>query len=263
MRLKAKNGGKFVFSGFGEHVSRVISSWELIFVIKGNLSMFIGEDTYNLSANQGLLLPIDVRHGGNGKYTPGLSFFWLHFYPRNKQSTRQLWRTHRYFNVAYPARLSEYFQCFLSLQDDFPEDETGLDLLANLIVHEALRNNPATKTVNLKQPQLVEKLKNMLTLHFREPLSTSTLAKELKCTPDYLERLWRCHSGESITGSLNAIRIEQASKLLKHSTLSIAEIAYEVGFNDLAYFRRRFFRIHAMKPSHYRKLNIRGLVNTE
>ncbi len=262
MYLKAENAGRLVSSGHGRHITRVISSWELIFVLKSRLEMFVGKDEFVVRAGDCLLLPPGIRHGGLKDYPSDLSFYWVHFQADSEATENALKATPRCFPAENVTRLSEYFRCILSLQEENPEDRDGMDLLVSLIFHEAVRQK-SNVTSHKELPYLAQQLRKILALRFREPLTTSILASELKCNPDYLGRLWqKCFHG-SITETLNMMRIRHAAKLLVNSKLSIAEIAYESGFNSPAYFRRRFFKVYAMLPGNYRRLQIREHVNTE
>ena len=140
-RYKVQNGGRFISRGKGAHVSRVIRSWELIFVLKSELCMFVGNDDYTVPAGSCLLLPPGVQHGGTRDYPAALSFFWIHFESADAASAEHLEALPRCFTVENPVRLSEYFQSFLSLQNDVPDDAEGLNLLFSLILHEAYRSN--------------------------------------------------------------------------------------------------------------------------
>ena len=260
--LRAHNGGRFLSRGHGKHASRIIRTWELILVLKGNLKMFVGTENFQIPPEHCLLLPPGIRHGGNGLYPPDLSFYWIHFLPADKHSEQILEKLPHMFHTGNPARLSEYFQQFLSLQEDAPDDEDGRNLLMELILHEAFRK-ANENTEPRKLPALMQELRKILSLRFREPLSTSQLARELQCNPDYLGRLHRAYFSESITDALNRIRIHHAAELLRTTTLNVAQITDEVGFNDPAYFRRRFFLCYAMSPRAYRRLKTQEYVNTE
>ena len=50
-----------------------------------------------------------------------------------------------------------------------------------------------------------------------------------------------------------AVRLQYAAELLKHKSKTIAEISYEVGYNDQAYFTRVFKKQFGMSPSEFRK----------
>ena len=52
---------------------------------------------------------------------------------------------------------------------------------------------------------------------------------------------------------IKTIRLKRAAQLLEKSQLSIAEIAYEVGFNNPKYFARTFKKRTGMTPTQYRR----------
>lgn len=53
---------------------------------------------------------------------------------------------------------------------------------------------------------------------------------------------------------LTARRIERAQELLAHTSLKVFEIAGLVGFDDHAYFSRRFTERVSVSPLKYRKI---------
>jgi signal transduction histidine kinase/ligand-binding sensor domain-containing protein/DNA-binding response OmpR family regulator len=75
-------------------------------------------------------------------------------------------------------------------------------------------------------------------------MSKATLYRKLKSITDY-----------SLSEFIKVIRIKKAAQLLVNSQLSISEIAYDVGFNDLKYFRVCFESVYHTTPSEYRKTN--------
>jgi len=52
---------------------------------------------------------------------------------------------------------------------------------------------------------------------------------------------------------VNHIRINRACQLLMDSDRYITNICYEVGFNNVANFNRRFMEIKGITPSEFRK----------
>jgi len=60
-------------------------------------------------------------------------------------------------------------------------------------------------------------------------------------------------TGMSIIDYLVKLRIKVASMLLRDTHLSIAEVAYRVGFNNSTYFLRTFKKYVDCTPSEYRK----------
>jgi AraC-like DNA-binding protein len=58
-------------------------------------------------------------------------------------------------------------------------------------------------------------------------------------------------TGKTPVDCIRTIRLKRAVQLLEKSKLSIANVAYEVGFNNAAYFAKVFKEEFGMLPSEY------------
>ena len=65
-------------------------------------------------------------------------------------------------------------------------------------------------------------------------------------------RFFKKSTGKTFISYVNAIRIGWACKLLIESDMNVAQISYEVGFNNLSNFNRRFYERHHFNPREYR-----------
>ena len=102
------------------------------------------------------------------------------------------------------------------------------------------------------------RLKNALRYirkHYAEPISLAQIAEAAELSPNYLCRSFRTLTGKTPVEYLNYYRIEKACQLLRESDLSVTEIAFECGFNDLSYFIRIFRRCKETSPKRYRTQN--------
>ena len=73
--------------------------------------------------------------------------------------------------------------------------------------------------------------------------------------PSYLCRAFKHYTGRTIMDYLNLRRIQSAMIQLRSTQDKIIQIALECGFNDLAYFNRRFRAVTSMTPTEYRSRN--------
>lgn len=92
-----------------------------------------------------------------------------------------------------------------------------------------------------------------ITDHIAEPLSAASLAQELGMTESRFSRFFRRSTGNTFTDFVNRVRVNRACQLLMETERYVTHIAYDVGFNNLANFNRRFLDIKGMTPSEYRK----------
>jgi hypothetical protein len=62
--IKVQNGGLFISRGVGRHPARKLTSWEIIFVEKGTLTIQEENTVFEVRAGETLLLWPDRRHVG-------------------------------------------------------------------------------------------------------------------------------------------------------------------------------------------------------
>ncbi len=249
------NGGKFISRGRGRHPTRIIDNTELILVISGTLSIYELGKEFQVREGEFLFLYPDRRHGGLADYPKNLSFFWGHF----RAGKQQMSPFPQYGRAARPENFSEYFELLLAEQR-VRDNERTCNLLLELLLNETRRSSLPPEE---EQSRLAEEAGRIIKLRFSDNISTSDIARELGCNADHLGRVFHHNCGMSVVDALNKARLENCAKLLRSGTGSIKEIAYSCGFNDPAYFRRRFFQYFSLRPSQYRKLHSNIRINTE
>lgn len=87
--------------------------------------------------------------------------------------------------------------------------------------------------------------------NFDRELDLKKLSTHVGCAPHYLSRLFRAHTGKTLSQKLRQIRIDQAASLL-HDGRNVTEAALEVGYNSLSHFTKAFILEKGVRPSLYR-----------
>jgi transcriptional regulator GlxA family with amidase domain len=82
-----------------------------------------------------------------------------------------------------------------------------------------------------------------------EPLSRERIARAIGLSTRQLDRLFARHLGKSFADHYRAIRIEAAGELLRHSALTITEIAIACGFANASHFSTSFKAETGISPS--------------
>ena len=88
--------------------------------------------------------------------------------------------------------------------------------------------------------------------NYSEKLRLATAARLCDLSPFQFSRNFKKEHGFTFRDFVVRVRIHHAADLMKHSSVSVTEAAFVVGFNDLSYFARMFRRQHGVSPSHYR-----------
>lgn len=86
-----------------------------------------------------------------------------------------------------------------------------------------------------------------------QPLSAAELAEELGMSESRFSRFFRRATGNTFTDFVNRVRVNRACQLLMDSDRLVTHICYDVGFNNVANFNRRFLEIKGMTPTEFRR----------
>lgn len=86
-----------------------------------------------------------------------------------------------------------------------------------------------------------------------EKLTLEDAAEHVSLSKSYFCRILKDELGYTFTEYVNHLRVERAKLYLRDSTMSIADIAYAVGFDDQSYFTRIFKKLTNVSPGQYRK----------
>lgn len=103
---------------------------------------------------------------------------------------------------------------------------------------------------NFKDP--IEEAKAFIDLHLSEEVTLEEVAKRVGLTRTYFSALFKKMTGETFVHYRIKKRIEEARRLLAVPTLTITDIAVQVGYEDYPHFTKTFKNFVGMSPSEYR-----------
>lgn len=98
----------------------------------------------------------------------------------------------------------------------------------------------------------IRRAMNYLAEHSAEPFCLEAVAKFCGLSVSRLSHLFKEQTGQTLQRYSEELRLRLAQQLLAHSSLPVAEIAAETGFEDPFYFTKRFRRFARCSPSAYR-----------
>ncbi len=115
---------------------------------------------------------------------------------------------------------------------------------------------PSEIKVTSLDEKLIQKALKIVETNLANPgFSVDQLAREVGMSRVHLYKKLTALTGKSPIEFIRIIRLRRAARLLERSQLSIAEIAYQVGFNNPKYFARYFKEEYKMLPSEYSNRN--------
>ena len=88
--------------------------------------------------------------------------------------------------------------------------------------------------------------------HLDRPLQVATLAARANISPSHFFALFKRRIGSAPMDYFTRLRMERACQLLETTSLSVKEVAAELGYEDPFYFSRVFKSVNQLAPSDYR-----------
>ena len=116
-----------------------------------------------------------------------------------------------------------------------------------------LYNEQFTVTHGAKERVLLQQFKKLINEHFIELHQVSDYARLLHITAGYLNDVVKQQSGKTAIEHIHERIVLEAQRKLFYTELSAKEIAYELGFEDAAYFNRFFKRLTEQTPATFRQ----------
>jgi AraC-like DNA-binding protein len=89
--------------------------------------------------------------------------------------------------------------------------------------------------------------------HSGEQFSMADVCARLGMSESKFSRYFRRATGNTFTDFVNRLRINRACQLLMETDRYITNVCYDVGFNNVANFNRRFLQVKGMTPKEFRQ----------
>ena len=147
--------------------------------------------------------------------------------------------------------------------DNITKMEVGFDRMIQLVMmlHElaesddyrVLSSSSFSNAPVSTDSRRVSKVQRHIESHFREEIRLQELADLGGMSPTAFSRFFKLRTGRSISDYIIDIRLGNATRLLVDSTMSVAEICYDCGFNNVSHFNRIFRKKKGCSPREFRE----------
>jgi len=101
--------------------------------------------------------------------------------------------------------------------------------------------------------EVINRIVSQVTQNIGQPLALADFAAQHDMSESRFSRFFRRATGNNFVDFVNRVRVNRACQLLMESERLVTHICYEVGFNNVANFNRRFLEIKGMTPSEFRR----------
>lgn len=129
------------------------------------------------------------------------------------------------------------------------------NLLATFIIccMRLLRKTAATPKLDTAQNNMVRAFRELVDKNYHEKTQVAHYAEMLYVTPGHLNDTIKSLTGRTAKQLIDAKRITEAKRLLYWGRHSVKEIAWQLNFEDDAYFNRYFKKHTGHTPALYQK----------
>ncbi|MCK8495764.1 ATP-binding protein [Spirosoma sp. RP8] len=113
---------------------------------------------------------------------------------------------------------------------------------------------PSDIAIPDEERQLLEKAMQLVETHMSDPdFSVPMLVREMGMSQSVFYRHIKAITGQTVIEFIRDVRMKRAAQLLATSSLRVSEVASQVGFEDVKYFRKAFQHLFNVSPSDYAK----------
>lgn len=137
----------------------------------------------------------------------------------------------------------ERFSAFLLLLNDLAHHENY-----NLLSSVQLQSYDDDASL-----EKISEVVDYVTLNFSNPFTMQEIAEHFDMKTNQFSRYFKRATGNTFTEFVNRLRINRACHLLMDTEKYVSTICYDVGFNNIANFNRRFLEVKGMTPSEFRR----------
>jgi AraC-like DNA-binding protein len=255
---------------FPSRSSRLI----IIYVTKGEGKRIIGKFKVQVTDNTFMIIPSEMINSGIYNHdTQGfflslnLKFFLQEHFPKHYLVKFKIFSNgfipYVHTDFKQGKYLAEIFETILdesSHSRKGKEEMLALKILELIILFERLLKVENNNQKDIVSP-LVIKYIQLINEHYKIHHNTSYYAEKLHVHPNQLNANTKRYLGQVAKATIDSMLVKESEQLLHQTTLSVKELAYELGFQSTSHFSRFFKRHKGISPAGYRNQAFENVAN--
>jgi AraC family transcriptional regulator, transcriptional activator of pobA len=241
-----------------------------IFILESGELDFSIENTQRLIAGPAIItIPENTLHGMKaeknvkGKVITISTSFLETLFRHSTQGCLELGSTHiiTLFDKVNSFEATRQFteSLYTEMNDDLPEKKLVLqsyfNLLMSLIYRLLKKKSEKLATPDNRNTRYFRFFQKSVKQSYTPMKSIKQYASELNITSVHLNRICQLAVGKSALQIIHEFLVLEAERFLKYTDLHVSEIAYQLNFEDPAYFSRLFRRYTGASPKEFRERN--------
>jgi AraC-like DNA-binding protein len=93
-----------------------------------------------------------------------------------------------------------------------------------------------------------------ITSNFEKDIKLAEAAEIAQMNENAFSRFFSLRTRKTFSGFVQELRLQKAAKLLVENDMTITEVCYECGYNNVSNFNRQFLNHYQMNPMKYKKM---------
>lgn len=235
-------------------------SFEFLTLLEGEITLRIGNDIYELSSGESVLIPPFVPHSIDA--SDDSAFFIAVFSGNYAEDVARLFKSKR--AESYKFTLSEKTESYIS-EHLYPEsemteaDETLMSKPKKFMLKSCLYAitseflDGATLRDNKREDMLILDVLSFIEAHYLENITLRDMAHSLGYTHEYVSRVFNRTLGINFKALVNQHRLEHAIELIRESDEALVTVAMSSGFQSLRSFNRACRDMLGVSPSQIKR----------
>ncbi len=118
----------------------------------------------------------------------------------------------------------------------------------NMCCHQVVQ-----ETVGYDELQSMRTMLEYIYMHYADKITIADICKVGQIGKSVCTKMFTDYTNYSPIEFVRQFRVSKSMELLKNTSLSITEIAYEVGFNNASFYTETFKKLRGITPKEFRK----------
>ncbi|MAX80572.1 MAG: AraC family transcriptional regulator [Crocinitomicaceae bacterium] len=241
--------------------------FQVFLLEEGDLELNINDDTYNITGKSFFTIPKNVLHGFNAK--PNIKGWIITLSDIALERILAL-DTNIIFDIdeftvakfdfdnqLYENLYVTIHKCIAEYNGNLPAKEFALEYLVGMLLIRLYRipkkEKNSSRTTDNAYKIYYRRFLQLIKEHYSFKVNVQEYAKELGISSGHLNFICQTIAGKSPKEILIDYFISEAKSQLELVDQSVADISYNIGFDDPSYFTRLFKAKTEMTPNQYRK----------
>ena len=148
-------------------------------------------------------------------------------------------------------KLRKYYFNTIVMNDQQIEAMVELMFLVGNYILESEAKIMFLESVNERKKVLAAR--QFIEQNYKKTLTVEDIAGSVFLSESHFSRMFKAEVGLSPINYLNQFRVAKAKEILHNTKMSITDIAYHIGYNNLPHFNRIFKELEGIAPGKYRK----------